>query len=273
MKALKIIFKGTRGFFQDGGMVLASSIAFFAIVSIVPFSIFLLSIIGYFLGEYEGFYRFFLSRLAFFFPSGTEKAALQIQKVIHFRHIGNLGILLYAFLSLGLYMSMENAMNVIFKVKKNRNYIVSLFFAVLTVTAIVVLSIASFLTYNMEPVLKFFGRTLKSPYMETLLVLIFKHVISFVLVLGTALAVYLLLPGKKVRVANALHGALFTAVMLEIAKRAFSFYISRVSVIGAIYGPLSASVFLFLWIFYSSCIFLIGAEIVSHSGQSGGRKK
>lgn len=273
MKSFKIVFNAFRSFFRDGGVMLASSISFFTIMSIVPFSIFLLSVIGYFLGEYEGFHRFFLSKLVFFFPTGTEKAALQLQKVIHFRRIGNFSFFLYAFLSLGLFMSMQNAMSVIFKVKKKRNYFLSLFVAILTVTAIVVLSIASFLSYNLEPVLKFFGRTLNSPYMGSLLVIIFKHVISFLLVFGTALAVYTLLPGKKIRVANALKGALFTAIMLEIAKRAFSFYISSVSVIGAIYGPLSASVFLFLWIFYSSCIFLIGAEIVSYSGQSGGKRK
>jgi uncharacterized BrkB/YihY/UPF0761 family membrane protein len=36
----------------------------------------------------------------------------------------------------------------------------------------------------------------------------------------------------------------------------------KVIKLGTIYGPLSAFVIFLLWVFYSSCIFLIGAEIV-----------
>ncbi|HAM51008.1 MAG TPA: hypothetical protein DCP92_10095 [Nitrospiraceae bacterium] len=41
---------------------------------------------------------------------------------------------------------------------------------------------------------------------------------------------------------------------------------------GTIYGPLSAFVIFLLWVFYSSCIFLIGAEVVHNLGSLKGSK-
>jgi len=272
-----VLVRAVRDFFADDGMLHASSISFFFIMSIVPLSIFLLSLIGYFLGDYEGsnggnegFYRFFESKLSFFFPSGTERAALQIKKLIRFKGIGNLSLLLYAFLSLGLFMSLQKSMQAIFKSAKSRNFLVSLFIAVLTVTAIALLAIGSFILYNLEPVLRFFGSKIDFLDLGWFFLLLFKHIIPFSLVLGTMFAVYAILPGRRVRPEDALFGALFTTLMFELEKRLFTIYIKKVTLIGAIYGPLSAFVFFLIWVFYSSCIFLVGAEIVSHSGQTRG---
>jgi uncharacterized BrkB/YihY/UPF0761 family membrane protein len=41
--------------------------------------------------------------------------------------------------------------------------------------------------------------------------------------------------------------------------------------LGTIYGPLSAFVIFLLWVFYSSCIFLIGAEVVHNLEVSRGK--
>jgi len=273
MRTAKILLAAIRGFFADDGMLHASSISFFFIMSIVPLSIFLLSLTGYFLGGHEGLFRSFESKLSFFFPSGTEKAALHLKTLIRYKGIGNLSLLLYAFLSLGLFMTVQKSMQVIFKSAKSRNFFVSLFIAVVTVAAIALLLTGSFILYNMEPVLRFFDGRLDFFDLSWFIRALFKHIVPVSLMLGTTLAVYAILPGRRVRPADVLRGALFTTLMFELAKRLFTVYIRKVTLIGAIYGPLSAFVFFLLWVFYSSCIFLIGAEIVSHSGRLGGGKK
>ena len=48
----------------------------------------------------------------------------------------------------------------------------------------------------------------------------------------------------------------------KIAKHIFTWYVGTVIVYGTIYGPLTAFIVFLLWVFYSSCIFLVGAEIV-----------
>lgn len=37
--------------------------------------------------------------------------------------------------------------------------------------------------------------------------------------------------------------------------------------LGTIYGPLSAFMIFLLWVFYSSCIFLVGAKFVHNLGE------
>ncbi|MBU2235044.1 MAG: YihY/virulence factor BrkB family protein [Proteobacteria bacterium] len=74
---------------------------------------------------------------------------------------------------------------------------------------------------------------------------------------------YALLPVKKITLRNALCGGVFTALLLEAARHLFNLYVVNVATqIGAIYGSLSSFVIFLLWIYYSACIFLIGAEIV-----------
>jgi membrane protein len=273
VKFARALIRAIKDFFAGDGIILASSMSFFFIMSIVPFSIFLLSLIGYFLGEHEGFYRFFAAKITFFFPSGTERAALQIKKLIRYKSIGNLSLLLYAFLSLGLFMTLQKSMQVTFKVAKSRNFLVSLFISVLTVTAIALLAIGTFILYNLEPVLRFFGDQVEFLNLGWFFLVLFKNIIPFSLVLGTVFALYILLPARRVRPGDAFRGALFTALMFEVAKRLFTLYIRKVTLIGAIYGPLSAFIFFLLWVFYASCIFLIGAGLVSQSGQMKGVRR
>ena len=56
--------------------------------------------------------------------------------------------------------------------------------------------------------------------------------------------------------------------LLEVAKHIFTWYVRSVVELGKIYGPLTAFISFLLWVFYSSSIFLIGAEIVHNSGIS-----
>jgi uncharacterized BrkB/YihY/UPF0761 family membrane protein len=45
-------------------------------------------------------------------------------------------------------------------------------------------------------------------------------------------------------------------------KAHLTWYVGTIVNFGTIYGPLSAFFVFLLWVFYSSCIFLIGAEMV-----------
>jgi membrane protein len=73
---------------------------------------------------------------------------------------------------------------------------------------------------------------------------------------------YLFLPRTRIRIKAVVFGALFASTMFEIAKHIFTIYVVRVVKFGTIYGPISAFIIFLLWVFYSSTIFLVGAEIV-----------
>ena len=64
------------------------------------------------------------------------------------------------------------------------------------------------------------------------------------------------------RWSEAFTGALFLAVLWELAKHLFSNYVLNLSVYGRMYGSLLAVVFFLLWMYYSAALFLFGAALV-----------
>jgi len=77
------------------------------------------------------------------------------------------------------------------------------------------------------------------------------------------------LPSQPPAWRHVMWGAVVCVVLFELGKWLFGMYISR-SVIASAYGPSSAIVAFILWIFYSTQIFILGAEVckLSVDGES-----
>ncbi len=72
---------------------------------------------------------------------------------------------------------------------------------------------------------------------------------------------YKFLPHRKIRWKMALIASLFTSVLLEVAKRAFSAYVRSFNP-GSFYsGTVAALVIVVIWVYYASFIFIIGGEV------------
>lgn len=267
MRFFKIAVRSIVDFFKDGGIMLAASISYFTMMAMVPFCLFMVAIFGYFLGYYYGFYHFLANKLISFFPAITSGITKELEKLIAFRGIGTFSVILYGVLSYQLFSSIENAFNVIFKVKKSRHFFWSVVLTVLLVTLIIAIILLSFIATYFIHLLK----TLKPMFPQLGIGLItaslIQYLVPFLIMFFTITVVYILLPKSKVKLSHAFAGALFTTVFLEIAKHLFTWYVGTVVKFGTIYGPLTAFVVFLLWVFYSSCIFLIGAEIVHNQGQ------
>jgi membrane protein len=267
MKYLKITLRSIVDFFKDSGIMLAASISYFTMMSMVPFCLFIVTIFGYLLGYYYGFYQFLANKLMGFFPTITSEITKELQKLITFKGLGTFSIILYGVLSYQLFSSIENAFNVIFKVKKSRHFFWSIILTVLVMTLIIAIILISFITTSSIHLLK----TLQPMFPQLKIGLItgffIQYLVPFLIMLFTVTVVYILLPKSKVKLSHAFVGALFTTVFFEIAKHVFTWYVGTIVKFGTIYGPLTAFVVFLLWVYYSSCIFLIGAEIVHNQGQ------
>ncbi len=268
MKFLNIIVKSVVDFFRDGGFILAGSIAYFTMMALFPFCLFLITLFGHFLGHYPEFYKFFLNRLVSLFPSVTGEISNEILKLISYRGIGKFSLLLYGLLSYSVFGSVEHAMNVIFRVTKKRNIIFSLIISLIVVTLIIALIILSFAAASVFPLLEAMKPFLPALRIGRFTGFIIRFVFPFIMVLFTVTAIYRLIPKAKVKLSNAFKGATFTTLFLEIAKHVFTWYVSVIVHFGRIYGPLTAFVLFLLWTFYSCSIFLIGAEVVHNLGTS-----
>ena len=82
-------------------------------------------------------------------------------------------------------------------------------------------------------------------------------------------AIYKVLPDKQIAWGDVTVGAIVTAFLFTIGKTAIGLYLGR-SHIASSYGGASAFVIILLWIYYSSQIFLLGAEFTRVYAESHG---
>lgn len=262
MGFLKVIFRAFNNFYRNNGLINAASLSYFSIMAIIPFCLLIITILGYILGENEKLLIFFTEKLSYFFPKITHGIIEELKKIIIYKGIGRLTLIIYIILSYQLFSSAESAINTIFMIKSKRSFISSLLISIIIISIVSLLIIISFFATTIISMLEMFKEYLPAIKIGMIIAFLIKYVVPFILFFLTMMVIYLFLPKTKVKLKPVIVGALFASIMFEIVKHLFTFYVVKVAKLGAIYGPLSAFVIFLLWVFYSSSIFLVSAEIV-----------
>ncbi len=269
---MKILIKSFVDYFRDDGPMFAGAISCFFLMAMIPFLILLISIFGYVLGHENQFYHFFMSQVVSLFPRVTHQITRQLESIVRYREIGVLTLAVYALFSYQLYVSIETALHHIFRVKEKRPFLFSVLLSFLTITLLAIFLLFSFGATWAISSLEFLREFFPQLKVGVATRFFSRFILPALLLFLFTAALYLVLPRKKIRIRHALWGGMFTAIFLEIAKHIFTFYMSiKISRLGAIYGSLTAIITFLMWLFYSSSIFLVGAELVRHLGNPKGR--
>jgi membrane protein len=102
----------------------------------------------------------------------------------------------------------------------------------------------------------------------------FNFFISFVLLALMSAAVYQFLPDVRIHWNDVWVGALVTSLLISVGRYIISLYF-RYSDVGSVYGVAGSIVIVFIGIYYSAMIFLLGAEftwVYAHKFGSKARK-
>jgi membrane protein len=89
------------------------------------------------------------------------------------------------------------------------------------------------------------------------------HVTSYVFVLAILCLLYRFVPYEKPSWRDVFPGALFAALLLELGKTGFVFYIDRVAHLEAVYGSVSSIIVLLLWLYFAARVLLLGSELIA----------
>ncbi|MDO8282303.1 MAG: YihY/virulence factor BrkB family protein [Thermodesulfovibrionia bacterium] len=263
MHVIRSFGRSLNAFIQDDCLYLSASISYFLIVSIVPLSLMILALFGYFIGESQDLYQFALAGLISAFPSVTSSVTAELQNLIIFRGISFFTFLVYCFLSLQLYYSMEHAMNVIFDVPQKRHFLISILWSILIVTLVMLSLILAFTLSSFAVIFHGHPMNIFGIAVGVKLGIFLKYIAPYLLVLSVFTAIFMIVPKARVRPLHAFLGSVLVAILWDIGKNFFTWYVKNVADLGMIYGSLTTFIFALVWVYYSSCIVLLGGEFVS----------
>lgn len=245
----------------------AATLAYFAIFSLPAFLLVIVSIAGLFIDEQEVRTQFFSQvRIV----TGDDLASFLAGSIENVHQSGTsflmntVGILLLLFAAIGIFKELETSLNRILGVKAPpvlswlafiRSYLLS--FILLIVAA--VLLVASLAVGSILLIIQ--SKLTAVSHAEIIQLATLNQVVSYLTLGALFFLLYRFLPAKKFPFKGILIGTGVTTTLFVLGTFLLTFYLAQADV-GHAYGVASSALVLLLWIFYSTNVFLFGAEII-----------
>lgn len=250
---------------QDNLPLLAGSISFFSILSMVPILLVFASVAGFLLSSGE------------IYTKTTELAARLLpasasdQTIINFLNnlqakrklVGLFGLLGLVWTAARIFGSIESALNSIWKLPSGRAYWHSILLRLVLVPALLIfilLSLALTVIYTSfrKTTLPLLGKKIvEFPFFAKVTAILLPVFLTFLLFY----LIYKIMPHVRVSNIAAAVGALFGACAWELAKLLFDLFAKKFAGPERFYGSAATIVLFFVWVYYSSYILLLGAEV------------
>jgi membrane protein len=258
---LKLLFSALRQFIRDNGFFLSAGIAFNILVSMIPFLMLLLALIGGYLYKDEdvlNHIRHYLWNIAPGLDPGLTKTLFQVIKARNI--VGLFGFIGLIWASTWIFGSLRIALNVVFRAEKGRSLVRGIGIDILMILVVGCLIFLSMTLTSLVTLIRNY-QSLMPVTLGPLLLWILKYPIPLLFSYATFFLIYLILPNKKVHAKSAVAASLFTGVLWEFVKHFFGWYVVHLTRLPVIYGSLSTLIIFIFWIYYSAAILLIGGEL------------
>ncbi len=263
-KQRKIISVGTL-FMQinsDKVGIYAAQASFFIILSIFPFLLLFLNIVGI-TSSFEP--SSLISVINTYAPETIRPLVAQIIRELY-EHVSGTTISIAAIVA--IWSASKGVLSVMFGLyeiynpHRRRNYLISRFISMIYTVLFV-------LTITLTMTLLVFGNKLFNlaisliPALKdiTILSLILRYLVSFLVLSLFFAIIYRIATFKLSKFKKVFPGALFSALGWIVFSYGFSIYVDNFSNMSYMYGSLTAFIILMLWIYFCIYILFIGAEI------------
>jgi YihY family inner membrane protein len=263
----RFLLKVLRSFRENQGMLLAGSVAYYSLLSIVPMLILTLIVLSHFMEEAR-LLQTISTHLEMVLPSYASTLTAQVRVFLEHRQvIGIVGVLVMLFFSSLAFTVLENAMAVIFFHRgriQRRHFLISavipyIYILLLGLGMLLVSFIAGALDTFENRQLIIFGWSLSLEGASKIALYIL-GIIGEVLMLTS---VYLVMPVGRITFRHALVGGISATILWEITRRVLVWYYSTLSLVNLIYGSLAATVVTLFSIEVAAIILLFCAQVIA----------
>ena len=255
-----------RQFYQDSCPTLAAAISFYALLSLIPVLFLVIALAGYLIGSSENIYQAVLAWVREFIPHLSDDFTRNLEWVVENRgRLSWLGLGSLVIAAGLVFQATEFALDRVFAVDQRRSFIRSRLLSVAVVVGMGLVMLFSFYVgllvhaIKADPDLAPLGRDLVMPLARGLGL---QYLTSVALVIGAFTLALRVFPHAPVAWRDAFTGACIGAVLWEIGRRIFLWYLANLAQFYVVYGSLGALVAVMVWIYMSATIFLFAAECV-----------
>jgi membrane protein len=218
----------------------AASIAYYSLLSLFPFLLLIISILGVMTDQLDAFRTYRVS-------------------------IGLSGGIALVWASLGFFGAVTSAVNEAWGVEKQRSFwkhrLVS--FLMLVAASAAMAGALLFVSFLQVAETSRIGQALaNAPWFVALQTFLFRYLALVLLMFGTGLVFYFI-PNANTRFRDVWVGAILTGLLWRIALSGFSWYVRQNERLSMIHGSITTVVVFLLWIYISSVILMYGVEFTA----------
>ncbi|MBI1295341.1 YihY family inner membrane protein [bacterium] len=265
-KGWSILRTAAEEFQRDKGTRLAAALSYYTAISIAPLLVFVLLILGFFIGQSAAQSQT-LNQLQTFFGQEGMTYITSIVETANRPTIGSIAGILSVFTliwgSTNLFAYLQETLNAVWNVKPPSQSALKRTLKKRLLAFLVVLAIGFFLILSLllSAILSVLSATVTAslPGGE-ILWRVTENVISLIIVSVMFGLVFKVLPNAEIRWRDVWPGALFTGILFSLAKIGLTIYLGQAAP-GSAYGAAGSVIVFLLWVYVSAIILLYGAEV------------
>jgi membrane protein len=265
---VEVAIRAVKGFTGDKSNIAAAGITYFALLSIFPLLLLALGVFGFFVTDPED-QRQLVDRLINELPldadSGRDDLEQTITSIASARGaLGIFGLLGLLYSGSALFTAIRTALNGVFRAEKARPFVLGKLVdigLVATFGLLVTLSIGASFAISLAAR---FSEELVGEDAATLvarLLTLAYFLLPPLISLTVFLLLYAIVPARNVTFKEALPGALAAMLLFETLKVGFTQYVAAFGNYDATYGALGFVIILLMFIYFSSQVMLLGAQV------------
>ncbi len=252
-------------FYNSEDLTFATSIAFYALLSLFPFFLLLLSGLGAFAAD-EADRATVLDFIFRYFPGQLDFMTVQLDAMRESRYrLGVAGVSVMVWASLGVFGAMTSAIDHAWGVDRQRNFLKHklVSFAMLVAAGALLLFVLSLVsTVGMVDSSRFGTILAEIPSVMAFRGLAVRSATTLLLIVVVGL-LFFSVPNAKVRFRDVWLGAILTGALWRVALLGFQYYVRDMSRLSFIHGSIAAVVVFLVWVYVSAVIFLYGVEFTA----------